>query len=219
MNKYKKQIMIVLSIAAAFFAFWAGLMEYRASGELEKARAFREASNYEAADRHYFQALNWYAPWGSSQTAAEELMELGREHLGQGRHTQAYQSFLRLRGGLMAARSFYLPRADLIEAANPFIALYLAEQKLGPQASRDEINAQAQLYLQLYAENPPIGEGWHFLTIAGFLGWVIAGFRLIAIFFDNRRLLNVRQRFQQGRAVILLFICAYGLWLFSMTRA
>jgi hypothetical protein len=218
-KNYQKKIIKVLLSIAVFLIFLAGLMEYRAAEELGKARSAREASDFEAADRHYFQALNWYAPWGSSQRAADELMDLGLEHLKEGRREQSYQSFLRLRGALMAARSFYLPRADLIKEINLHLTSYLAEQRLGAEADPEALKAKAAVYLQLYSDNPPLGQGWYFLAVFGFLGWVAAGFRLIVIFFNDRSCFKFKQRLKDSRVFLAAFICAYGLWLLSMSRA
>jgi hypothetical protein len=215
----RRKLAAALAAALALLAFLAVLLERRAEEELEAARAFAAQGDYKAADRHYFQALNWYAPWGSSQKAADELMALGLEHLRSGRDGQAFQSLLRLRSALVAARSFYQPRPDLLEAATPILAISLARQKLGPEASQEDISSQAAIYHSLYVSAAAREQRWYFLIVFSFLLWVGAAFHFIFSFFRPQ---GPRERARDRKAAyaaIAVFFYGYLMWLFSMTMS
>jgi tetratricopeptide (TPR) repeat protein len=218
-NTLKKVILAVLVLAGVYVIFLAFLFESRAGEELRQATASRERGDFAAANRHYFQALNWYAPWGASQRAADDLMGLAMEHFNRGQKTEAYNSLLRLRSGLLAARSFYVPRRDLLEKANALIALYLAEYKLGPEASPQEIMSQALVYAKVYSLETLPKQSWYFFVLVGFFTWVCASFWLITIFFGNKRAILLKMRVKLARVPIFIFIYGYALWIFSMSVA
>ncbi|MDR1656663.1 MAG: hypothetical protein LBT47_03765 [Deltaproteobacteria bacterium] len=213
-----KAFVLALS-ALILLVFLAILFETRAFSELKQARTAVAAGNFEAADRHYFQAINWYAPWGSSQTAAEELYQMGLAHLREGRKQESFHSFLRLRSALIAARSFYLPRPDLIEAINPFLALFLAENKLGPKADHQAITSEAAVYLNLYDQDPSSNQRWYFLAVLGFLLWIGAGFRLIFIYFKNPNICTPPLGLRSMNVWAFVFIYGYAMWIFAMKMA
>jgi hypothetical protein len=216
----KRFFLAVSAIGVVYLVFLGFMMEFRAHVELEKARFSKSQGDLDSANRHYFQALNWYAPWGSSQRAAEELMAMAKDNMGRGLKQEAYQSLLRLRGSLLAARSFYVPRKDLIELSNSFISLYLAETRLGPGASREAIGAQGQIYLQLYSLEKLPKQSWYFFAILGFLLWICAGFWLICVLFGpNRKAGGVMARLKIGRIPLAVFVYGYALWLVGMSVA
>ncbi|MDR2443624.1 MAG: hypothetical protein LBE31_08905 [Deltaproteobacteria bacterium] len=214
----KTKIAVFLFSVLAFLVFMGILTERRARSELELARAAVALGQFDSADRHYFQALNWYAPLGSSQKAAEELLALANNHLKEGRKPLALLSLLRLRSALIAARSFYLPRKDLLEKINPVIAQLLAENKLGHQANEQvldgqALDAQAKAYLRLYTDLPPMDQKWPFLAVAGFLVWIGGAFEVIKIYFRSQ------VKFNSLVLPLVVFICGYCLWLISLTKA
>jgi hypothetical protein len=215
----KRAFLILLVFGAVYLMFLAVLFEYRAREELNEARTFREQGNVEVSNRHYFQALNWYAPWGSSQTAADELMSIAEESFKHGQKTESFMALLRLRSGLLAARSFYVPRRDLIEKANKLIVLYLAESKLGPGATQQEIMTQANVYEQLYALDKLHKQSWYFFVLLGFFLWVCASFWLIIIFFGSKRSILFKVRLKLARIPLAIFVYGYALWIFSMSVA
>jgi hypothetical protein len=218
-NTFKKIFLFSVVFAAVYLVFLAVLFEGRASQELAKARIFRGQGDFKQANLHYFQALNWYAPWGSSQTAADELMDMAVKNIERREKTEAYYSLLRLRGGLLAARSFYIPRRDLLEKANAIIILYLAEIKLGPQATREEFNSQVMIYNKLYSLDALPKQSWYFFVIIGFFTWIIASIWLIVIFFSDKRAVLFKTRLKLARIPAFIFIYGYALWIFSMSIA
>ncbi|MDR1111561.1 MAG: hypothetical protein LBP92_12950 [Deltaproteobacteria bacterium] len=216
---FKRIIPALFAVAAVYLIFLGTMMELRAHAELEKARLSIKHGDLDSGNRHYFQALNWYAPWGSSQRAADELMSLAKENMRHGFKQEAYQSLLRLRGGLLAARSFYVPRMDLIESANSLISLYLAEIRLGPGASHEAITARAQEYLQLYSVEKLPRQSWYFFAVLGFFLWVVAGFWVIYAIYGPTRANGLRMRLKMARIPMAIFVYGYALWIVGMSVA
>jgi hypothetical protein len=208
-----------LSLAAGiFFLFFAIFMEVKAGRELGLAREALPKSE-EAAVRHYFQAINWYAPWGSSQKAAEELWALAERRSNEGKGELAYQAFLRLRGALYAARSFYLPRKDILAACNGFLAGYLADKKIafhGGLGNRDELYAR---YHKIYGAAPDFSEFFAFLAVSSFLGWVFFFAKILFSFFGGGGKEPLKLKFERSQVFIVLFVVCYLAWVFSMTAA
>jgi hypothetical protein len=216
----KRYLIIFFSIAVVYIIFLALFMESRAQGELDKARTFRVKEDYDAANLHYFRALNWYAPWGASQKAADELMELSVELLKKNLKKESFKSFIRLRSGLLAARSFYIPRTDLLGQANAIISLYLAESKLGTKANQTELRTQAEIYEKFYSINTIQNQFWYFIVIIGFFIWLLAVFWLIFVFFsDKNKVLIIKVKLKKARIPIALFAYGYALWIFGMSAA
>jgi hypothetical protein len=220
MSQSWKRYLIPLCVGAlVYLVFLFGLLQYRAHSEVVKARDFISQGDLAAADRHYFQALNWYAPVGASQKAADELMALAMENMEAGRKYEAYQSLLRLRGALLAARSFYTPRKDLLVKADELISLYLAQTKLGPGADKSMVRELARIYGSLYSSWNKQGESWYFFAVLGFLLWVWASFWIIRSLFGPASLGKLTSRLRKAVIPLSIFVYGYILWLFSMSIA
>ncbi|MDR1395984.1 MAG: hypothetical protein LBK52_07435 [Deltaproteobacteria bacterium] len=192
-------------------------MEVRGIGELDSARA-NLPQNPPAAIRHYFQALNWYAPWGASQKAAAELRDLAFQYEITGQTELAYEANLRLRAGLTAARSFYLPRRDILDGANIFLANYLADRQMALDPSRD----RAQLYSyyhSLYSRDINFSEFYGFIVVVSFIGWMYCLIMMLRSLFPNNDILPWKDRLLNSRLSAVLFGLCYLAWIFSMTAA
>jgi hypothetical protein len=218
-KQFGKKLIFFLCCGAVYLIFLACLFEYRANTELNQARDFRAQENYKAADIHYFQALNWYLPWGSSQAAANELINLAKDNLAKGNDYEAYQSSLRLRGALLASRSFYIPRKDLIVQTNDIISLYLAQIKVGPTATPEKTQAQVKEYYLLYSLDKIPGQFWYFLSVLGFFLWVISIFLVVKAYFSSSAPLKIKLKLNALRLPLLFFIIGYCLWVYSMSVA
>jgi hypothetical protein len=200
------------------FTVYGLFMEAKASRELKLARNARPHSS-ETAARHYFQALNWYAPWGSSQTAAKELRDLAVKLKEEGRTEAAYQAFLRLRGALYAARSFYVPRKDLLTEANEFLANYLADQKIRFNGGVGDKAALVKYYGDIYNEGPNFSEFFGFLVVLSFLGWVFYFIKIIWVLFPRGEKVPLTRTLSQRKILIFLFVAFYVAWIFAMKAA
>ncbi len=170
----------------AALVFLAGMAEYRARTELALARTAAASADDDAALRHYSRAINWYVPFGSAGTAAEELLNLGFKWRGQGRDKQALIALDRVRSMLYGSRSLYTPRTDLIDRAEPVIAELRALEKLGREAAPDQLRTQARIYLELMTRHARPRTGPALAATGGFVLWVLAAFLFIFRFFRRK---------------------------------
>ncbi|MBW2092267.1 MAG: hypothetical protein JRI34_09130, partial [Deltaproteobacteria bacterium] len=103
--RFKSLFYFVLILAVVIVM--AGVLEFRARSELALARQALDRSELNESLKHYSRALNWYVPFGSAETAAKELLDLGLRLENQNRFDEARLAFSRLRSGLYGARSLY----------------------------------------------------------------------------------------------------------------
>jgi hypothetical protein len=219
----RKRLLIKSLISVGFFLlFIAIFMEVKASQELDLARKALPQSG-EKAIKHYFQALNWYAPWGSSQKAAEELLALANKYKSEGQTELAYSAFLRLRAALYAARSFYSPRRDILAVANEFLANYLADKKISLMSSPEsEAVSRDDLYLKyfrVYSAEVNFSEFFAFIVVLSFLGWVFFFVKALFALFGEKEKLTLKDKINRGKTPIVLFFACYLAWYFSMMLA
>jgi uncharacterized integral membrane protein len=199
----------------AFLVFLSLFMEVKAHERLTKAREAAESKQFHQAIVYYFQAINWYSPVGSSQSAAAELLSLGESLNQAGEKDLAYQSFLRLRSALNAARSFYFPKKEILGKANHAISLYLAEKKLGDNFPPEDIASMTNAYFQLYQSTPVTNEGWYLAIVAGFLLWILSAIKAIFTLFGGERA-SLSTKVAQAKIPIVLFFFGYAIWLYAM---
>ncbi|MDR2351818.1 MAG: hypothetical protein LBF22_01425 [Deltaproteobacteria bacterium] len=202
----------------AFLLFLTVFMEIKAHERLNAAREALQTDQNDMAIICYFQAINWYSPVGSSQKAAEELHALAVKLKENGDDALAYQAFLRLRGALNAARSFYIPHKNLITSANTQISQRLAKLKLGESPDPKELERETERYFQIYQNSPVTNELWYLCVLIGFFLWTISALRGIFILFSGEKA-PLSQKVKAAKIPIILFVSGYALWLFSMTKA
>lgn len=217
------RLMAFLAAGLLFLAAWAALMEVRAGAELKSARLALagEQPDYDKAVRHYFRALNWYSPAGSSQTAADEFLALALRLEERGSRREAFDALLKLRSALYAARSFYQPRRDILATADSLLAWHLAEQAVGyerPGRALDFL-ARVEFYYHLYSAPSLPHEGWALAAVAGF--WLWAGGVLAFIFkvFGPRAVgLSLGPRLAGGRYALLTAGLGCSLWVVGLLK-
>ncbi len=175
----------VLALVAVIMM--AGILEFRARSELALAREALSRSEVPEALKHYSRALNWYVPFGSAETAAQELLELGLKLKDQGHFEEARLALSRLRSGLYGDRGFYTPRMDLIKRAETPLAELMARFKLGKEAKKADLKAAAQTYLDLYDRPTRPGIGPALAAVGGFLIWVAGALLFIIQFSLNKK--------------------------------
>jgi tetratricopeptide (TPR) repeat protein len=194
-------------------------MEYNSRVELNKAREKSSVGEYEKAVYYYFKSINYFSPIGASQTAASELLDLALFLEERGDKKKAYFAFLRLRGSLSAARSFYTPRNDLIIKANMGIANYLAHEKQKNSPEGFDLARETDYYYSLYASYPPNGQFWYFIAVLGFVIWTISGVKSIFRIFPQKIESPLKERFKSAKVDLGLFVLGYALWLTGMATA
>jgi uncharacterized integral membrane protein len=199
----------------AFLVFLSLFMEFKAHERLAKAREAAGSKQFHEATVYYFQAINWYSPVGSSQSATAELLSLGESLNQAGQKELAYQSFLRLRSALNAARSFYFPKKEILGKANHAISLYLANKQLGDNFPPEDIESLTNTYFQLYQSTPVTNEGWYLAIVAGFLLWVLSAIKAIFTLFSGEQA-SLSTKVAKAKIPLVLFLFGYAVWLFAM---
>lgn len=138
---------------------WARAVALEASGETE--RAIEE----------YRWTLRWYTPWGPAvDDAAAALVDLAERHAAKDPET-AVQAWDALRSGLIAARSLYQPRRELVERASrelPPLLVRVADRR-GDQRDPAKLLARFQAD---YARPVGVAPGLSALVTLGFLLWM-----------------------------------------------
>jgi hypothetical protein len=117
---------------------------------LEQTRAFDDGASFDAAgdvDRaisEYRWALRWYTPWGPRHDDAAAALVALADRLEVGEPEKAARALDALRSGLIAGRSVFQPRSDLVEAVNARIPAILARvaERQGRTEPREAIEAR-----------------------------------------------------------------------------
>ena len=120
----------------------------------------------------YRNVLRWHTPWGPDVDAAcAALLDLAQRH-EKTEPELAVHALDGLRSGLIAARSVYQPRADLVAATSrrlPALLVRVAERggdKRDPKALLRQFTAD-------YARPVGVGAGVSLAVSFGFLAWVV----------------------------------------------
>lgn len=136
-----------------------------------RAVALEKAGKLPDAIDEYRWALRWYTPWGPVHgDAAEALLDIGQRQAAADPElaVQAYDS---LRSGLIASRSLYQPRAELVTLCNrtlPQLLVRVADRR-GDKRDPKEL---LKRFTADYAR--PVGVApWTSLAVAlGFVMWL-----------------------------------------------
>jgi len=156
---------------ALVLAAMIGRATWEQLGAYERAVAAEAAGLPERAIAEYRWTLRWTTPWGPRDgDAAAALLRIANEAEAQ-RPERAAFALDALRSGLIASRSLWQPRADLLAEANtrlPGLLLRVAERR---GDGRDKVQLQARLQADFAR---PVGvPGWLALLVAlGFVAWL-----------------------------------------------
>ena len=213
MTRSKAWVRAVVAVLAAV-VFLMGMMEYRAGRETALARAAAAQGADEEAAKHYTRALNWYVPFGSAETAAEEMLALGLARDQEGRSGEAILYLSRMRSGLYGARSLFTPRPDLIARAEPVLARLRAVQKLGPDAEPSELQAKTDQYLEIMRRPSRPATLPALAAVGGFFLWAAAGLWFIFSFFSFKK-----RGWLSGWLPAALFALGFAAWIWGMIWA
>lgn len=191
------------------------MTEWRSREQIGLAHQAVEELKTDLALKHYARAMNWYLPFGTAETAAEELYKLGTTWAKQGRNREAALALSRLRSGLYGARSFYTPRKDLIAKAEPLLARLRAQSKPDAGSSSESLEKRTTRYLS-YLQKPirpstPAGLAASF----GFLLWVAGVIALIFRFFGQAKTRSDPGIYICGGATLIGLV----LWMLGMMAA
>ena len=146
-----------------------------------RAVALENQGELVEAVAEYRWTLRWYTPWGPvHDDAAEALVEIAKR-AERDKPRLAMEALDALRSGLIASRSFYQPRADLVAHVNKTIAPILVRvaEREGDKRDKDKLLSRFEAD---YAR--PVGiASWASLAVS--LGFVLWLFGLVMAIRDG----------------------------------
>lgn len=135
-----------------------------------KAVALEKQGKLDDAIDEYRWTLRWYVPWGLTDEAGQALVDLGNSASPQDPE-RAVRALDALRSGLIASRSLWQPRADLLGYANrslPSLLVRVAER----QGDKRDPKALLQQFTRDYQRPVGVGPLTSAAVSLGFLLWL-----------------------------------------------
>ena len=184
----------IFAAAGVVFAVVTTRVVVSARFELQQGQLLYEAGDIPGAVLHYRRAGRWHAPGNPySRAALSALARIAREAEAAGDDAQALAAWRSLHAAIASTRSFYVPNADQLAAADAEIARLMSRQLAGDSSVRADIEHEL-------AELPRPHATWTWLLLLGFVVWVTSAFRLASVGFDE----NQRWRGDANRWVAAL---------------
>ncbi len=163
-------IAAVLGTAAVLLFAVAVRVRTSGAGDLQAARACREAGLHRTAVDMAGRAARWQLPVGGASRKARELLrDLGDEALARGDADLALRAWQGLRGSILGSRWLRVPDPDLLEEANRRIAREMARRDRLPDGSPG-LDEEGHL---AFLARDDLPRPWPaFLASWAFLAWV-----------------------------------------------
>ena len=158
-------VLISLSVRATIEqrAAYARAVEFEKTGDL-----------WRAVDEYRW-CIRWYTPWGPDlDDAAQALVEIGERQSAQDPEL-AVQALDNLRSGLIAGRSLWQPRADLVAMCNqklPPLLLRVADRRGDPRAIGPGMDKLLGQFVAAYQRPVGVGPLTSAAVSLGFILWL-----------------------------------------------
>lgn len=161
---------------------------------------------------HLGRAARLYAPGNPySRRALDALAEMGREQTGDGRRSPyELAAWREVRSAILATRSFYTPRRELLDEANARIAALMAQAE---EPSRGSINDRTAWHAARLAQDDAPSVAWSIVALVGLAAWIGSA----AAFF--LRAVDERDKLRPRPAIAWALGVALGLALFFLGLA
>ena len=186
------------------------------ASELRAGDAYRARGEVEAALIHYRRAARWYAPGSPYHVEAlGKLGTIGAEAEQRNDVDLALAAYRAIRAAIMSTRSFYVPEAERLRAADERIASLMAALPPPPMdagKSREQLRAE---HLALLQADPGPSTGWSLVLLAGFALWVGSAFAFALRAVDEHDRFVRREVVRWGSLIAL----GFGLFVLGMTLA
>jgi hypothetical protein len=186
------------------------------AAELRAADAYRARGELESAVVHYRRAARWYAPGSPFHVEAlAKLGALGARAERAGDVELALSAYRAIRGAILSARSFYVPEAERLHAADQRIASLMAALPPPPMdagKSREQLRGE---HLALLRADPGPSVLWSVVLLVGFGAWVSGAFAFTLRAIDEHDRL-IRREAVRWAAVIAV---GFGLFVLGMSLA
>lgn len=173
--------------------------------ELGRGEALEAEGDPDAAILAYRRAARLYAPGNPYVPAAlARLAAIGERAEQEGERERALAAYRSIRGGILAARSFYVPHGATLARADERIAAL----------SSDGAGDRREALSVLRAPRGP-AIGWTLLLLTGWLAWTLGAFAFA------RRALDEEDRLVPGQARLwgTVIVLGFGLFVIGMALA
>jgi hypothetical protein len=205
-----------LAVLGLVFASFALRVVTSAASELRAGDRYRDRGEIEAALIHYRRAARWYAP--GSPYHVDALGRLGQIGAGaeqKGDVDLALAAYRAIRAAIMSTRSFYVPEAERLDAADQRIAVLMAS--LPPPAmdagkSREQLRTE---HLALLQADPGPSPLWSLVLLLGFALWVASAFVFTLRAVDEHDRFVRREVLRWGSLIAV----GFGLFVLGMSLA
>ena len=184
--------------------------------ELAQAEELSARGDQEASIAHYRRAARWYVPFGpSSEAALDALERIGAEAESRGDTPLALSAYRSIRAASIGSRSFYVPHADRLQAADEHIASLMASLPPPPVDAGTTEAERRSAHLALL--EAPVGPspGWSILALIGLGTWVLAAYLFATRAFGE----DDRLAAGEARRWAALFVLGLGLFVLGLGLA
>lgn len=194
-----------LAILGVLLAVLAVRVVTGSRAELARGQSFEIAGNVDGAMLAYRRAVRLYAPGNPyGPRALERLFGIARRAEAEGDTARALAAYRSIRGGILAARSVYVPHAAPLARAEARIAALSSPSERGRRATLEALSDP---------QGPALG--WTLLLLLGWLSWTGAAFAFA------QRAIDQEDRLVLGAARVwgTLFVVGFGVFVIGMAMA
>lgn len=194
-----------LAIAGVLLAVLAVRVVTGSRAELGRGQSFEAAGDVDGAMLAYRRAARLYAPGNPyGPRALERLFAIGRRAEAEGDPARALAAYRSIRGGILAARSVYVPHRAALSRAESRIAALSSPSEPGGRATREALDEPRDPHL-----------GWTLLLLLGWLSWTGAAFAFA------QRAIDQEDRLVLGAARVwgTVFVVGFGVFVIGMAMA
>jgi hypothetical protein len=181
--------------------------------ELAQGEELSARGDVEASVAHYRRAARWYVPFGPSNEAALDALErIGHDAETAGDLQLALSAYRSIRAASLGSRSFYVPYADRLHAADEHIASLMARLPPPPIDAGTTEDERRDAHLALL--EAPVGPSpwWSIVALVGLGTWVASAFLFATrAFGDDDRLVGREAR--RWGTLFLVGLCMFVLGL------
>lgn len=216
MSRAARYALRAVLIAALLLAAVMMRVVAAARAELEIAEKHAGEGDLDAAVVHYRRAARWYAPLSPYHVQAlAGLARIGAEAEQKGDVERALTAYRAVRSAVLSTRSFYVPEAERLAAANKRIAALMAglpPPQMDAGKSRDQLERE---HLALLSQDPDPKLGWTLVLLFGFAAWVAGAFAF------SVRAIDAEERFIRREAVRwgAMIVVGFALFVLGMAMA
>ncbi|MFH1350087.1 MAG: hypothetical protein ABII26_04035, partial [Pseudomonadota bacterium] len=203
------------SIALFLCIVW-GRAFYGSMRSYHEGEKYLSQQKYIKAITFFDRSIHWYTPFNPYiEGSVERLWEIGIHAEKEGDIRLALIAFQTIRGGFIAARSFFSPGKSWIEKCQLKIE-EIVKRTEKQREDREGLDASVKDHLPIQRIVTP-GPLWSGVVEIGFLGWIggVIGFIIFGV-GRKEKVLNYKVHFLTWMAITAFF---FTLWIVGMMKA